>query len=523
MDFRKSGKAIKIIIFFKYYYYKMNNIIDELYKEISIYQTELKYDKVIDNYKKIIKYIEDENNKDINININYYKYFKELSEIYTQESKYYEAIEYYIKFLKIEKTNISNIGVTLNDIGVCYSNIKQFKLAIHYFKKVLLIKEIPDVYSNIGLCNINLKNYKEAEINLLKSYKIDKNIQAASSLGSVYYYIKNYDKSIEYYKLNKNSFATLYNSSFSYLAKKNFKKGYELYENRLKENKINIQTKLQDRVEIPIINYWNGIDICNHLLIVYEQGYGDNIQYFRFIIELSNKYPQMKISYFCKKEICDIFTPLNNKNIEIIKEIVNLQKFNYKLYIMSLPKILNITTMIPNSVNYINTNPEKLLFWKNKTKELKKFKVGFVYNGLLVSFIDKYIPIKEFETLLDLDIELICLHRKCDIEKDLVNLNEKIIHYDIDNGVPFEDTIHLLQNLDLLITIDTYIVHLAGVMNIKTLLLLGVSEWRWSNDKNKTYWYDSVKLIRTNENQELKDLLINVKNEIRDILSNNLN
>jgi ADP-heptose:LPS heptosyltransferase len=225
----------------------------------------------------------------------------------------------------------------------------------------------------------------------------------------------------------------------------------------------------------------------------------------------------MKISYFCRKEVSQIFKTY--KNIEIIQEVI-INKYDYKLYILSIPKILKLTSIKPNKINYINTKEDKLLLWKNKTENLKKFKVGFVYNGLLVSFIDKYIPLKEYEVLLDLNIDLICLHRKRDIEKDLENISfsDKIIHYDIDKETPFEDTIHLLQNLDLLITIDTYIVHLAGVLNINTWLLLGNSEWRWSNDENKTYWYDSVKLIRTKENEEFKDLLKIVKNELQKII-----
>jgi len=53
---------------------------------------------------------------------------------------------------------------------------------------------------------------------------------------------------------------------------------------------------------------------------------------------------------------------------------------------------------------------------------------------------------------------------------------------------------------------------------VKTWLLLGKSEWRWSDDPNKTYWYDSVELIRTNENEELSDLLKVVKNKLTDLL-----
>jgi ADP-heptose:LPS heptosyltransferase len=185
---------------------------------------------------------------------------------------------------------------------------------------------------------------------------------------------------------------------------------------------------------------------------------------------------------------------------------------------MSLPKILGLTNIIPNQINYIQTNENKLTNWKNQLQPFK-YKIGFVYKGLLNSFIDKSIPLKEFEDLFNLDISFICLHKKKEIEDDLNNVlfANKIITYDIDNDTPFEDTICILQNIDLLITIDTFIAHLAGIMNIKTWLLLGTSEWRWSDDPNKTYWYNSVELIRTKENQSLKDLLVNVKERLINI------
>jgi ADP-heptose:LPS heptosyltransferase len=427
---------------------------------------------------------------------------------------FYEAVECYVKVLKTETIDVTTIGVLTNQIGSCYFNLTQYKLAIHYFKKVLLIKEIPDIYSNIGLCNVKLKDYKEAEANLLKSYNLKNNNHlACHTLGDVYYFTKKYDKSIKYYKkiTNPNSTQT-YNLSFPYLAKKDFKNGLKLYEDRLKINNINPQTNVNERLDVPL-EYWDGDTKCNSLLLLAEQGLGDNIQYYRFIIELSEKYPTMKITYFTKKEIAHLFKTYNN--IEIIQNLY-IFNFEYKLYIMSLPKILNLTQIVPNKINYINIDEEKLAFWKNETDSLKRYKVGFVYNGLLSSFIDKNIPLAEFEKLCDLNIDLICIHRKSEVEKDFKKISflDKIIHYDIDNDKPFEDTIHLLQNLDLLITIDTFIVHLAGILNVKTWLLLGASEWRWSDDASKTYWYNSVELIRTKENEELKDLIKTVKTKL---------
>jgi ADP-heptose:LPS heptosyltransferase len=90
---------------------------------------------------------------------------------------------------------------------------------------------------------------------------------------------------------------------------------------------------------------------------------------------------------------------------------------------------------------------------------------------------------------------------------------------DIDRDVPFEDTVAILHNIDLLISIDTYIVHLAGVLNIKTWLLLGyISDWRWFDD-NTSIWYNSVEIIRMTENKELANILVDkVKDKLSSVI-----
>jgi tetratricopeptide (TPR) repeat protein len=458
----------------------------------------------------------------------YLKYLRELGDLYKIQQSFNEAIECYENIIHVEN-NISSIGVLYNEIGICYHLSKRYEKAIEYFKKVININnKIPDVYNNIGVCYVSLKKYKLAEINYLLSYNLNQNDNAISSLGDIYYYTKQYDKSLDFYtKIKAPIDRWLYNMSFSYLAKKYFKKGFQLYESRLNEKKINSQTNQIDRVEIPSLKYWDGKTNCNKLLVVSEQGLGDNIQYYRFIIELSKKYPKMNISFFSKKELSHIFKTY--ENIEIVHELFVFH-YDYKLFIMSLPKILELDSIQPNEINYIRTNPTLSEYWREKIHNesitninYKKngLNIGIVYNGLLISFIDKYIPLSCFESLTELNVNLFIIHRKKEIEYDLNNnahFRNKFISYDIDNDKPFEDTIHLIQHMDLLITIDTYIVHLAGIMNIKTWLLLGVSEWRWSDDEYKTYWYNSVELIRTKNEEELSDLMIVVKEKLKKLL-----
>ena len=67
----------------------------------------------------------------------------------------------------------------------------------------------------------------------------------------------------------------------------------------------------------------------------------------------------------------------------------------------------------------------------------------------------------------------------------------------------FKDTASLLKNLDLLITIDSSIAHLAGALGIKTYLLLPkTSEWRWFRSNDKSLWYDSIKIFRQEKSGE---------------------
>ena len=516
--YKNMKNKYKILKVFYFIFYKMS--LQDLYSQAIKFVNDEKYDQAIELYKKILSYINDSFQDKINL-------LYQLGNLYEKKNMFKNAIaECYINIIKIDPKNY----VILNQIGVCYNNMSQYKLAINYFKKVINIQEIPDVYHNIGLCYRSIHDYESSKKEFLNALKMDKNNNIyKSSLGDTYYILKEYDNSIKTYQSitdYKTNHKEMYSSSFSYLAKKNFEKGFELYENRLKYNNINPQTKLFDRLEIPSINYWNTCDSCDKLLIISEQGIGDNIQYYRFIIELSELYPNMLIHFFCKKEISHIFKKYNN--IEVVDnlfiELMHLYGYNYKIYIMSLPYILKKTSILPNSYNYINIHETKLTYWNEQFQQFKRYKVGFVYNGLLSSFIEKYIPLKYFETLCDLNIDLICIHKKEGIQKDIdstnINLKDKIHFFDIDIDKPFEDTIHILKNIDLLITIDTFIVHLAGVLGVKTWLLLGnYSEWRWSNEDN-TYWYSSVELIRNNKNGDFYNILQEVKNKLNYLLLN---
>jgi tetratricopeptide (TPR) repeat protein len=470
------------------------------YKLALKYKTQKKNNLSIELYNKIL--LKDPNN---------IIYLEELAEQHNNLEQYEKSIECFNKIRIIQPTN----GVNLNNLGICYFQLEKFEIAIDFFKQILQIKnDIPDVYNNISGCYVGLKQYKPAENVLNISLKLRQDENIYFKLANVYFYMKKYEESIIYYNKLAETAAHLYNKSFPYLALDQFKIGFKLYENRLLNNNIHPQTKQKERVEIPQIQDWDGIAHCNHLLIIYEQGIGDNFQYYRFMIELSLKYPNMKITYFCKKLVSDILRPYHNIIIES-SSLLDIRIFDYKMFIMSLPHFLQIEKITPNVENYIIQNVEKNDYWKKQLSPLKKYKIGFLHSGLLASFIEKFIPLVEFEKLteLGLDIDLICISKLSDVQNEIKTV-KNIKFFDIDQNIPFQDTVAILQNIDLLITIDTAIVHLAGVMGVPTWLLLGYgSDWRWSN-KSKTYWYNSVELMRMTENKDFINIMKDVKKKL---------
>jgi ADP-heptose:LPS heptosyltransferase len=449
-------------------------------------------------------------------------FYIELGYLYEQTGKFQQAIdECYLNILQYQPYN----GATINQIGVCYFNMMQYKKAIEYFKKVLQLRELSDVHRNIALCYGKMKLYKTAEKYSALAYNLEPhNDENKSYLAELYFYYKQYDKSISFYKKINNLDDTIrygYNAAFPYLGKQDFKNGFYYYEFRLRHNPINPQTQKIERLEIPQIKDWDGIQPCKRLLLIYEQGIGDNVQFYRFIIQLARKYPSMGITFFCKDDSANLFrSDLEGvNNLEVVLNLYTLQ-YDYKAYSLSVPYFLKIESITPNVDEYIKTDPYKIEEWKDNLAHLRKFRIGFMYNGLLMSFIEKNIPLSNFLPLCDLDVELICLHRKSDIAVDIQKIAKRDnMHFlDLDKQGPFVDTIAILKNIDLLITIDTSIVHIAGVLNVNTWLLLGkYSDWRWS-DKATNYWYKSVELIR-NDDGELKNIIPVVKDKLRAYLA----
>jgi ADP-heptose:LPS heptosyltransferase len=217
--------------------------------------------------------------------------------------------------------------------------------------------------------------------------------------------------------------------------------------------------------------------------------YDELVEFFQF------NFPEIKV--------CSINTPYT---------------YDYSVDIMELHYVLGIDfEHIPFASGYFKANEEKILEYKEKYFNHQKLKVGLFWQGNLKVFPYRSTTLEELSPLLTTEN---CQFYSCQKGAGIEQLEDFKDANIIDLGSTFDnysDTAAALTNLDILITIDSSILHMAGALGVKTFLLLPhASEWRWFDDTQTTPWYDSVKLFKQ---ERLYDWSVPVRNIIDELKS----
>jgi tetratricopeptide (TPR) repeat protein len=251
---------------------------------------------------------------------------------------------------------------------------------------------------------------------------------------------------------------------------------------------------------------WVGQDLQGkRILLHFEQGYGDAFQFIRFANDVAAR--GARVAIFMPREICDNFIGIQSVH-EIIPWNSVLVGFHYHAPLMSLPAPLGLTIdNIPQQVPYMFALPERLKTWQERLPASlqKKLRVGLAWCGRITHDNDRNRTIA-FAELLPLieafpQVEFISA-QVAPRETDLPALNacQAIVRVE-DHIKDFSDTAALIMHLDLLISVDTSVVHLAGAIGKPVWAMIpAVSDWRWLQDEgafaDRTPWYPNVRLFR---------------------------
>jgi len=365
------------------------------------------------------------------------------------------------KLLKIDPNNkeaiFSNI-LLLGESG-------NFKKSLEELNKFLLSKDLNDVFLS------ELHTYRGILYSMLGFFtdSINEHLKAAN--------------------LNDHNHLAKWNLSLAYLLNGNLKKGFELYESRFLKNKSKLFNSVKSLLEIK----------NKKILIVAEQGFGDIIQFGRYL-NLVKRYAK-EVNFLPPPELYNFF---ENLNIHLVKKF-NYHDYDYVIPLLSLPYIFKTDLhSIPDS-NY-------LVHIKKNELQSKKINIGLAWSGRDTYPYDflRSLQLCQLEKIYCLDsskFQFYCLQK--DIRKsDEDDFRKSDIIYLGDKN--FLEIAQAILEMDLVISSDTSILHLASSLQVKTFGLIPFKpDWRWLLNTNYSPWYPTLELFRCVDKSNDWNLVIN--------------
>jgi Tfp pilus assembly protein PilF len=429
------------------------------------------------------------------------------------------AREYVNKALGFMPQNAScylNMGNIVQSEGNFVDSIKWYQEAIKYdaaYKRA---------YNNIGVALTKLGKLSQAVENLQKAIDLDPQyFEAHNNIGETWRYLGEYERSLvsceRALSIMPDFVPARWNRSILYLLNGQFEQGWAEYEWRWKRPNTPIR-----KIDAGVM--WDGSPFAGKTLFVYEeQGMGDTLQFIRYL-------PLVK--QLGGHIIFEVLTPM----IRLVESFQGfdrlwvglrnvdtrpVDRFDFHIPLLSLPRVLNANYAdIPADIPYLKADKKLIQIWNGHINSCNinndnSLKVGIVWAGHPSHTNDnnRSVLLSTFSTLKNIEgVKLFSLQK--DKYKKWTDIDpDQIFEQDLGEQISdFADTAAMIENLDLVISVDTAIVHLAGALGKNVWTLLPFSpDWRWMINREDSPWYPTMKLFRQSVPGSWEPVFENVK------------
>ena len=432
-----------------------------------------------------------------------------------------QAVEIYKRVIQLKPDHAkayNNLGTALKELGQTTEAIENYRQTIR------LTPDFAEAYNNLGIALKDEERLEEALESYNQAIKIKPDYATAySNMGAALHLEGQYDEAIENYEkaiqLTTKHAGARWNRSLLLLLKGRYTEGWKEYEYRRKTD--SIKFAYPHTYEEP---RWDGANFTGkRLLVHYEQGLGDNLLFVRYL-------PMVKarggtVIFETPKPMYGLLK--NSKAIDELIEKTPGSKPNvdFDLYVslMDLPGIFETTVeTIPAEVPYLHAEPEKVEHWRKRFTE-KGFKVGLVWGGRptraneIFTLQYRSCALEYLEPLAEIDTVKLYGLQKGPPAEQVKKLSKKIIISNFgEEFQDFTDTAAAIENLDLGISIDTSVAHLAGAMGKPTWVLLKFdADWRWLLEREDCPWFPTMRLFRQKKNEHWNVVIKRVAEELR--------
>ena len=388
--------------------------------------------------------------------------------------------------------DLNNSGLALHSHSLHLEALEKFQAAL------ALEPNNPVILNNLGVCFFSLDLFEEA----IQSYKLatvlePRYVEAHNNLGNALVKLFQHEEALQCYDqalaLDPGYPEAYWNKALVLLQLGRFSEGWVFHESRWAKPSFQ-----------PIVRHfpqpiWDGsFSIAGKTLLLHaEQGLGDTLQFLRYVDLV------LALGARVVLEVQAPLVPLFNGLCAVealIKQGGPLPPFDCHCPLMSLPLAFQTTlSTIPSAVPYIKPSSEKERFWAEKLGPNSQLRVGLVWSGDPRHQNDKHrsIALADLLTALPPGFEYVSMQSEIrDSDRHALKGGNDLVHFGSELK-DFSDTAALCAQMDVVICVDTSVVHLSGAMGKPTLLLLPYnSDWRWLLERTDSPWYPTMQLYR---------------------------
>lgn len=386
----------------------------------------------------------------------------------------------------------NNRGVVLSDLGRLEEALSDYDRAVR------IRPQFVDAWVNRSDALRRLRRFEDALDSSERALNLDPESGEAyngrgailADLGRCEEALASYDRALA---LNPASDEGNWNKGLIELSRGNLLEGWKCYESRWGVKSLKLKRRFGELAP------WNGEGpVAGKVLLLHaEQGYGDTIQFSRYCTLVAALGARVILS--APQALLTLFGSL--KGAEAVIDQTSSPAFDCHCPLLSLPLALRTELHnIPAPHRYLEAERAAKARWAARLKSGKRLpKVGLVWSGKPTHSkdLERSITFRQLLPIMKQRVQWVSLQKevRASDEDDLSN-RSSILRLG-EELMDFADTAALIECLDLIITVDSAVAHLAGALGKSTWILLPyVADWRWLQEREDSPWYPSARLFR---------------------------
>lgn len=425
-----------------------------------------------------------------------------------------EAIACYHRAIKVRP----DYAEALFNLGLLLVAERRSADAVAYLEQaVRFAPDNPEAHNNLCLALAEVGRFEEAVASsdaALRLRPLDSKCHmnrgnALASLGRIDAAIASYDLALQLQPEYPNAH---WNRSLSLLAKGNYERGWAEYEFRWKKPET-------FRRSFPK-PWWDGSSLSGKTILLWcEQGIGDTFQFVRYAWLLKEQGATVWLE--CPEKIADLLATCRGVDKVFAEGKPIDAEFDFHMPLMSLPHYCNTKlNTVPAHVPYLSVDADRVSEWRIQLGSDAKFRIGISWQGNPKHRWDPHrsIPLHWFRSLAMLDgVELYSLQKDHGLDQfDSIRFPLTNLRGPLDEkGGTFREAGAAMAALDLIITCDSALAHLAGALGLPVWIsMAALSDWRWLRDRDESPWYPTMRLFRQSKLGEWRPVFENMCREV---------